>query len=103
MSSGRESGARWARRLRSHVMNDQRGPRGDVEHLLDALGRPWPWNAALSHLLDLAVLVEEAGPCSGPRRARRRAAMMARSSSGGAGPGVSFSRARGPVVAIRVI
>jgi hypothetical protein len=34
-------------------------PRGRIETLLDLLGRPWPWDGAMSLLLDQAVLDEE--------------------------------------------
>lgn len=38
-----------------------REARHQIEALLDTLGRPWPWHAGLSRLIDLWVIVEEAG------------------------------------------
>lgn len=35
--------------------------RHQIEDLLDSLGRPWPWHAGLSRLIDMWVIVEEAG------------------------------------------
>lgn len=46
--------------------------RAEVERMLDAiLGRPWrSWSAALSLLIDMAVLEEEAAPWRADMRAR---------------------------------
>jgi hypothetical protein len=34
--------------------------RGQIEALLDLLGRPWPWDAAISLLIDGVVIDEDA-------------------------------------------
>ena len=40
---------------------EARAARRQVEDILDQLGKPWPWSRNLSRLIDLWLIMEEAG------------------------------------------
>jgi len=44
----------------THQAIEARAARHQLEEILDTLGQPWPWHAALSRLIDLWLCVEEA-------------------------------------------